>query len=111
MSDLEIGRPSSEEPEQPLPDGEGVIQEGFAEQETIEHDRIVEATDDSPVVEQPQPEPQTFEPPGGEGQPHVESDPQTYDALPVTSERPELAVAGAFAGGLLLAMLLRRMGS
>jgi hypothetical protein len=29
----------------------------------------------------------------------------------LVSERPEVAVAGAFAGGLLLAMIVRRLGS
>jgi len=29
----------------------------------------------------------------------------------LVSERPEVAVAGAFAGGLLFAMILRRLGS
>jgi hypothetical protein len=111
VSDFEIGRPSSDEPEQPLPDGGEVIQEGFAEQDTIENDRVLEPQDDSAAAEQPEPEPGVFEQPAGEPQPRVETDPYAYDALPVTSERPELAVAGAFAGGLLLAMLLRRMGS
>ncbi|HEY7934431.1 MAG TPA: hypothetical protein VID48_11465 [Solirubrobacteraceae bacterium] len=58
-----------------------------------------------PVAEEPQETPLEQDPLPEIEYPSVQSIPA------VENERPELAVAGAFAGGLILALLLRRVGS
>ena len=53
-----------------------------------------------PTEPAPEPEPPVALPPVPPGS----------SAETVASERPEVAVAGAFAGGLVLAMILKRLG-
>ncbi len=45
----------------------------------------------------------------GQGQPVTASSPPGEAPSALVSDRPELPVAGAFAGGLLLALVLKRL--
>jgi hypothetical protein len=91
--------------------------------ETREPDPGSEASDPNPVVASqsaaspPAAPTPTFPPPDGPSSGSEPSEALTASGLPnphglpeIAVERPEVAVGAAFAGGLVLAMILKRLG-